>query len=463
MNDPSLLALDLGSTRVKLATASSAGELLSIDSEPAPPARGAGLTREVDPAAYRAAIDSLFARLDAATRALPLGLASQRSSFLVWERASATPCTPLVSWQDRRADPWCRAHAAHEARVRALTGLPLSPHYAGPKLATLLAQDPSLAPGLADGSLAFGTLECWWTATQHPGEHTTDLSMAARTLMVDVRAGAWSDELLELYGVPRAGLPRIAESDGRAVPLALGATLVASLADQGSGLLAALGADTSSALVNVGTGGFVLRPTGARFDPVERYLCGPVLASGGRARFALEGTINGGGATVDAIAPAPTAILPVDPAPLAYCLPDENGIGAPHWRATLPTTFSAGSEGLAPAERRRLALEGLAFRVREILEDFERAGALSRIVLSGGLTHSPFLRAALASLFDGEVCALLEEEATLLGAARLAAGAGGAATGSTKTEPVARDERLARLPEKYARWRAWMAELLRAS
>ena len=139
------LGLDLGTTRVKLALyrasgADGAGVLEDLHALPAPEPRGAGSVREVDADAYRRTAEALLAR---APRGLPLGIASQRSSFVLWDR-SGRPLTPLVSWQDTRAEPWCRreeARARPRSARRAWCSRRTTP---GPKLATLFEERAEL-------------------------------------------------------------------------------------------------------------------------------------------------------------------------------------------------------------------------------------------------------------------------------------------------------------------------------
>lgn len=463
--DPQALALDLGTTSVKLAALGADGRLGPPTSMPAQKPAGEGLVREVDVEVYRAAAEALLR----AAPALPLGIASQRSSCVLFERDSGRPRTPLISWQDRRAAAWCHRHRDLEQELFALTGLPLSAHYAGPKLAVLCERDAGLRSGLASGELLFGTLETYLAWHWSDGEHLTDLSMAARTQLVELGTGAWSPRLLELFGVPHAALPTIAPTAGRDTRLASGQTLVASLADQASGLLAVVGPEREAAspdtLVNLGTGAFVLRATGSAQPRQPGYLTGPVLGhADGSAHFALEGTINGGGATVDAMGPGPTDLPAADPTPEAFCLPDENGVGAPHWRPEVGLQLSPSARELAPAGRRRSALEGLVFRVREICDDLGPESATQPVLLSGGLTHEPFLAPALAACLGREVHVLLEEQTTLLGAARLAAGlsAGSGGAPAPRVRVVTPPADAAWLRAKYGRWRSWLGELLDA-
>lgn len=445
------LALDLGSTRIKAARLGPGGVLTQAGERPAPPLAGTGEVREGDAGAYAAAALDLFRA--AARPGIPWGIACQRSSFLLWEAATGRPVTPLVSWQDRRAEAWCRVHAAIGPDVTRRTGLVLSAHYAGPKLATLLADDPDLRGGLAGGRLRFGTLETYllWRLTDGAVHHT-DLSMAARTLLLDLDAGDWSPDLLKTFGVPRAGLPAVGDTAGLRLKLPDGARVTATVADQAAATLAALGGDPGHALVNLGTGGFVLRPMARRTDAPARYLCGPLCRDAGGTRWAAEGTINGIG---PAVGRGETAVPDADPAPDALCVPDTAGIGAPHWRADRGPVENAAFAALAPADRRRGVLEGIVFRVCAIVEDLARAAPITGLVVAGGLAAQPFLAPALAACSGLPAFRLREAEATLLGAACLAAGA---PPPPPALDPVAPQG--AYLRAKFGRWKRWRGEVL---
>jgi len=457
-----IVALDLGTTRIKAGVLGDGGAMAKVVSAPAPPLAGAGAARESDPTAYEGAaaalVDELLAGTDRAV--VRLGIASQRGSFCLWDRATGHPITPLISWQDRRSAAWCDAHRGHAAAVGAATGLPLSPHYAASKLAVLLDEDPSLAAGLADGSLLFGTLESyvlWQWSGGHA--HHTDLTMAARTLLCDPVSGHWSRTLLDLFGVPAACLPAIGGSGGAAIALRDGAIASATIADQASAALAVLGDRDDAILANLGTGGFVLRPTGAVMARRDGYLSGPLRAVAGQAQsYALEGTINGAGPALDQYGRGPTPLPEIDPVPDAFALPDLAGVGAPHWRADLAHRLSPAATCLDPAGRRRTTLEGLLFRVREIVDDLEAGGPTRRLLLTGGLSRDPAIAQGLAACLARPMEVVDEPEATLLGAARLAAGV--TAPPRAATETVIAGPPGAYLRAKYDRWRAWLASVL---
>jgi len=455
------IGLDLGSTSFKAGRLAAGGRLDPIVARPAPPLTGNHKIREGDAATYAAAAGELLRELRGrAPGVTALGIAAQRSSFVLWERESGRPVTPLISWQDRRAADWCRRHADLESEVFRRTGLVLSGHFAGPKLAALQQADPQLAERMRGDELRFGTLESWLIWLWSGGRvHQTDPTMAARTAMLDLNSGEWSEALLTSFGVPLPMLPEVRPTTGRAVELDTGLTLTASVADQAAGALAVFGDRMDCALVNVGTGAFVLRPI---VDPLQRlpgYLTGLILgAETGPRRYALEGAINGAGVAVDRCGSGPTELPDGDPAPDAFCIPDSSGLGAPHWRPEMSLTLNAAAQMLQPAARRRVVLEGLLFRIREILEDLSAGTLPERILLAGGLAREPFLGRGLAAVLDRPVEILESHEAVLTGAARL--GAGLAPFADPRSRRVDAAAAGAYLRKKYRRWRGWCAALL---
>jgi glycerol kinase len=452
--------LDLGSTRIKIGWLDEHGALLDVNSLPAPPLRGADGIREADAEAYAVAAGGLLEQL---SRRLPpgapLGLASQRSTFVLWERESGKPRTPLVSWQDTRAADWCVRNADAAIPVVRLTGLVLSAHYVGPKLAAMQESDPALARELRGGGLLFGTLDCYlvwrWTVGR---VHATDPTMAARTALFDIDRNDWSDTLLERFGVPRSILPRIEPTTARREALTPGLVLAASVADQPSGALALLpGKD--AVLVNLGTGGFVLRLAARGDRRPPGFLVGPACApAGGPVSYAIEGTINGAGNAVDRFGEGPTELSFDDPSPEAFCLPDAAGLGSPHWRPDVGLELSGKARGLDAAARRLVVLEGLLFRIRELLEASGGDRPPRRLLLSGGLSREPFLPAGLAALLDRPIDLPELPEGGLTGAARLAAGLDPFADPPLRrVEPGPRG---AYLRDKYPYWLDWMRGLL---
>jgi len=255
------IALDLGTTAIKAGLLSEDGTLTGVVARASPDVAADGGRYESDALAYAAAAEAVLSECLAQTTARPpLGLCSQRSSFLIWERATGRPVTPLISWQDGRGAESCAALRDKEGVIRDLAGLPLTAYYLAPKLRVLLRSNPSWRERLVSGEWLLGTLDTFliwrWTGGKH---YLTDASMAARTLLMDIHRQQWSPVLCELFDVPHRVLPEIRPSAGWALQLENGLVLQASMADQSAALVASIAAGQPEALVNLGTGGFVIR------------------------------------------------------------------------------------------------------------------------------------------------------------------------------------------------------------
>ena len=235
----SAIALDLGTTSIKAGLLDQNGTLGNLVAKSAPKIAVNGGLYESDALAYAAiaeqALDECIAHgiISEAGGCNALGLCSQRSSFLIWERATGQPVTPLISWQDNRGAASCAALHAHENLIRDLTGLPLAPYYFAPKLRILLQANPEWQARLEHGELLAGTLDTFLIWRWSSGKHfMTDASMAARTLLMDIRQQQWSPRLCELFGIPINMLPEIKPSAGLNLQLDNGLILQASPGDQ---------------------------------------------------------------------------------------------------------------------------------------------------------------------------------------------------------------------------------------
>ena len=460
---PIALGLDLGSTFLKAAALDGDGELSAVESAMAPELRGESGRREGDAVAYVAVARDLLQRVGSGIDSgVPLGIASQRSTFVVWNPADLAPIGPMISWQDRRGAGFSAAHRRWEPTVTAHTGLALSAHYLGPKLAAAVELDPTLGERLRRGALRVGTLETYLLTVLSEGRrYETDPTMAARTAMMELADQRWSSELLAGYGLSalEQRLPEIHPTRRPSVGSDERHPVRVTVADQAAGALAVLEERGDEALVNLGTGGFVLRNAAGADERRPGYLTSTIFGGPeGPCRFALEGAIGGAGAAVDRFGRGPTPLPERDPSPEAFALPDVAGLGSPYWRPELGLTLSSAARELSTADQRRVVLEGLLFRIREVIDGLFVCGPPSRTLLAGGLARDPFVARGLAALTGRPVERLEMTEGILTGAARLA---GGLTPYADPAVSVVRPApRGGYLPDKYPHWRAWLGSLL---
>jgi len=474
------IALDLGTTSIKAGLLDKDGVLVSIVSQPAPEIIAKDGRYESAALAYAETAEQVLGVcLSRAGGAPHLGLCSQRSSFLIWERASGLPLTPLISWQDKRGAASCEVMRDSEGLIRELTGLRLTPYYFAPKLRIVLLDHPEWRGQLERGELLVGTLDTFliwrWTGGRH---HITDVSMAARTLLMDIRELRWSVALCELFDIPLRILPEIRPSTALNLRLDNGLILQASVGDQSAALITSVGDDPEEALVNLGTGGFVVR-----YLPSPLSLGSERLAGGSSHRnreegtstqegylrtliyqdshlnthIASEGTLN---SLAAALAPYPVGECRIEELAThdIFCLAEPSGLGAPYFRNDLGIHFSRSTEHLSSRQIACLLLEGIIFRVARILEDFHYASAIKRVYLSGGLSELVCLQQGIALCVSCDVYRLRQKDSSLQGTALLAAGmTSGCYRDAKKIEPMRNDQAL---QDKYGRWKEWLDNLL---
>jgi glycerol kinase len=454
------IALDLGTTSIKAGLLDRDGMLSKVISRPSPKVAVDGGRYESDALAYLDTAEQVLSECASDAQGCRiLGMCSQRSSFLIWERGSGQPVTPLISWQDTRGASSCEELRPNGTQIHALAGLPLTPYYFAPKLRHMLRDAPDLLPRLESGELMVGMLDTFLIWRWSRGQHfITDASMAARTLLMDIQSQQWSPVLCELFGIPARILPRIGPSEAMDIRLDNGLTLQASVGDQSAALYAGIAEDGGEAMANLGTGCFVERYLPAGKVATEAYL--HTLIYQDRARqthFAYEGTLN---SIAAALAPYPVGECTIEELGEGeiYCLAEPSGLGAPYFRGDIGLTFSQPVEQLSQRRVAALLLEAVIFRVARILEEFHRDASLERAYLSGGLAELASLQQGIARCVPFEVYRLLQNESSLQGAGMLAAGM---PPGSSRdAERIISAGDTGALAEKYRRWSAWFDALL---
>ena len=376
-----------------------------------------------------------------------IGITNQRETTLVWERRSGRPIHPAIVWQDRRAEPLCAQlrEAGHGDWVRERTGLVIDAYFSATKIRWLLDRVPGARAAAERGELAFGTVDSWLLWQLTGGRvHATDVSNAARTLLLDVRTQRWDAELLALFDIPASLLPEVRPSShvfGETLPELLGAAIpVGGMAgDQQSALFGQACLSPGQAKNTYGTGCFMLMHAGERFRASENGLVTTsACRTGGAAvpEFALEGSVFIGGAVVQWLRDGLRAIESShEVQALAASVPDAGGVlmvpaftglGAPYWDADARGTIVGLTRGTTMAHIARAALESIAFQSAALLQAMSRdavaAGGepVSELRVDGGACVNDLLMQFQADLLGIPVLRPKVIETTALGAAFLA-------------------------------------------
>ena len=374
-----------------------------------------------------------------------VGLTNQRETTLIWDRETGRPVGPAIVWQDRRTATKCAGlrEAGHEPRVRSQTGLLIDPYFSATKIAWVLDSDPDLRRRAEAGALAFGTVDTWliWKLTGG-ARHATDVTNASRTLLYRLGLGGdggWSQDMLDLFGVPRAVLPEVqpsasafGETDpalfGRAVPI------LSAIGDQHAALVGQGCLAPGTAKITFGTGAFLVANTG-RTRLASRHNLLATLGyetSAGAGAFALEGSIFNAGTVVKWLRDELGLIAQAaDTEAMARDLPDNGGVyfvpaftglGAPHWAPSARGEITGLSRGTRAAHLVRAGLESCAYQTRDLLDAFAADGAaVETLRCDGGMAANDWLMQFLADICGLPVERPDDMEMTARGAATLVA------------------------------------------
>ena len=371
-----------------------------------------------------------------------VGITNQRETCLVWDRRTGKPIHRALVWQDRRTADMCRTlkDAGHEPMVTAKTGLLLDPYFSATKIAWLLDHVEGARALAEAGHLAFGTVDTFLIWRLTGGRvHATDATNASRTLLYDISKGAFDADLLKLFGVPRAMLPEVRDSNGEygvteASILGVGLPILGVAGDQQAATIGQACFSPGMVKATYGTGCFALLNTGEK--PVasrNRLLTTVAYQLDGKRTFALEGAIFIAGAAVQwlrdglkiiASAPESGALAGnADDRQDVYLVPAFVGLGAPYWQPEARGALFGLTRGTGPAEVARAALEAVCFQTRDLLEamhgDWD-ARAKSVLRVDGGMVASDWTMQRLADILDAPVERPVVQETTALGAAWLA-------------------------------------------
>ncbi len=423
-----------------------------------------------------------------------IGITDQRETVVAWDRRTGEPLHRAIVWQDRRTAARCDALRADgfEPVVREATGLVLDPYFSATKIEWLLTEGG--VPVTPD--LAVGTIDAWvlWLLTGGPdgGAFATEPSNAGRTMLLDIRTLAWSDELLDQFGVPAAALPEVRPSSGRFGVTAGGLGIPAGVpvsgiaGDQQAALFGQACLKPGMTKNTYGTGSFVLMHVGDTCPPPVEGLLTTVawtLADGTRA-YALEGAIFVTGAAVQWLRDGLGIVSSADEVEaLAATVPDTGGcflvpaftgLGSPWWDPYARGTLVGITRGTGRGHLARAVLESISLQTRDVVLAMSEASGhpIRSLKADGGAAANDLLLQLQADDLQVPVSRPVVQETTALGAAYLAGLAEGVwsstddittnwrldATFDPQADPATLEARHAAWARAVERSRGWASE-----
>lgn len=374
-----------------------------------------------------------------ADRIACIGITNQRETVVAWDKVSGEPLARAIVWQDRRTADACAAlrEAGYEPLVQEKTGLVLDPYFSATKMRWLLDHAPDVRAAAGAGRLALGTVESWLAFKLTGGAHLSDAANASRTSLLPLAGADWDEGLCDLFGVPRAALPEVADNAGplgTTLPGLLGAPLpITGLAgDQQAATIGQACLSPGETKGTFGTGAFVLTNMGPTLPRSDHRLLGTVLCQLGGARiYALEGSVFVAGSLVKWLRDSLGLIsTTAETEALAGSVADNGGVvivpalsglGAPHWRPEARAAITGISLATTRAHIVRAALEAMALQIHDLAEAFAGDGARwTALRIDGGMSVNDWIAQDLADVLALPVERPDFVETTALGAAMLA-------------------------------------------
>ena len=370
-----------------------------------------------------------------------IGVANQRETTLLWERATGRPLCNAIVWQCRRTAPLVERLKADGLGnlIRDRTGLVPDAYFSGTKLQWMLDSIPGSRERAERGELCFGTVDSFLTWHLTGGRvHVTDATNASRTMLYNIHEGRWDDMLLRCMNIPAQLLPEVVDSSrvvgmldasilGREIPIA------ALAGDQHAALFGQACFEPGMCKNTYGTGCFVLMNTGAAPVKSRNNLVTTIAWQlDGRPAYALEGSVFVGGAVVQwlrdemglvrSAAETEEVALSVPDNGNVYFVPAFTGLGAPYWDMYSRGTIVGLTRGTGRAHMVRAALESIAYQSADVINAMAADSGIRPTVLrvDGGASANNFLMQFQSDVLGVNVLRPRTIETTAMGAAMLA-------------------------------------------
>jgi glycerol kinase len=375
-----------------------------------------------------------------------VGVTNQRETTVVWNRKTGKPVANALVWQDTRVADYVSelAKTCGDDRFRSRTGLPLTTYFSGLKIRWILEHVKGAREQAEVGDVIFGNIDTFliWQLTGgcQGGVHVTDVTNASRTQLMNLETLSWDKEILNLFGIPEAMLPRIHSSSeiyGLAKEPSIKDVAIAGiLGDQQAALVGQGCFEPGEAKNTYGTGCFLLMNTGIRkIDSTAGLLTTVAYKFGDQqTHYALEGSIAITGALVQWVrdnlglieksSDIESLARTVNDNGGVYFVPAFSGLYAPYWKDSARGVIAGLTRYANKGHIARAALEATAFQTRDVVEAMEKDSGIKLDVLraDGGMVVDELLMQFQADILDRPVVRPVTKDATTALGAAYAAG-----------------------------------------
>ncbi|MFL2588742.1 MAG: glycerol kinase GlpK [Parvicellaceae bacterium] len=370
-----------------------------------------------------------------------LGITNQRETTVIWNKKTGEPVYNAIVWQDRRTAEICDDLKKQnlESIFQNKTGLLLDPYFSGTKIKWIFDNNPSLYILAKNNQLAFGTIDSWliWKLTNGK-QHVTDVTNASRTLIFNIKKLKWDQELIDLIGIPDNILPKVvscSEHVGNTEKNILGAEIpITGIAgDQQSSLFGQMCLEEGDIKNTYGTGCFCMMNTGEKIVKSKNRLLSTIAYQiNNKTFYAIEGSIFTAGSLVQWLrdqlgiisnsSEIESLASTVKDSGGVTFIPALSGLGAPYWNPKATGSILGITRGTEKGHIARAALEGIAIRTYEIIQNMQKDAntQFTNLKVDGGASNNNLLMQIQCNLIDANVIRPVITETTALGVGYLA-------------------------------------------
>ncbi len=366
-----------------------------------------------------------------------IGLANQRETTIVWDKATGRAIYPAIVWQSQETASLCDRYKPQERFIHNRTGLRVSPYFSASKIRFILEKVPGAEENAKAGQLAFGTVDSWLLYKLTQGKtHATDPSNASRTLLYNIFTNDWDPDLLALFQIPRSMLPKVLDSAGDFGVASFfpgGVHVMGVAGDQQAALYGQCCHEVGESKNTYGTGLFMLMNTGEK--PIlskQGILTTIAWRYGGKTIYALEGSVFIGGAVVQWLrdemgwfkesAQSENYALKKPDTAGVYFVPAFVGLGTPYWDEETRGAIFGLTRGADRHNITRAALNAIAYESRDVIDVMKAEAGLTlpALKVDGGASDNGLLMQFQSDILQCPILVPMNKETTALGAGALA-------------------------------------------
>ena len=366
-----------------------------------------------------------------------IGLTNQRETTVIWDKKTGMPVCNAIVWQSRQSADICDRFEDKKEFIHEKTGLLINPYFSASKIRFILDNIPNGQKRAEKGELLFGTIDSWIIYKMTNNQvHATDVSNASRTLLFNINALSWDEELLKLFNIPKSMLPQVRPSSynyGPASFFTKAVNIRGVAGDQQAALFGQTCYEKGESKNTYGTGCFMLLNTGDKPVISKNGLLTTVgWQIGDKVTYALEGSVFIGGAIVQWLrdemqmiqksSDSEAEALACQRTHGVYVVPAFVGLGTPYWDDDARGAVFGLTRGTTKHHFIRACLDGIAYQCKDVFEVMEKemGNHVKCLKVDGGATENKYLMQFQSDILRCEIKLPACLQTTALGAAYLA-------------------------------------------